>query len=105
MNDYAAVRCTVELLSRQKDIVWTKELTFGRAWDRPFAASFALPRFFDSYGDSFTGILEPRVPVPFPATWHDLPVDVDREVRHVRVRIQSFWSMGGGLNEIQIYGR
>jgi hypothetical protein len=105
LNDYAAVRCTVELLSSRGETIWTKEVTFGRPWDRPFEASFAFPEFFDSYGDSFQGILEPGVPVPFPATWLDLPVDVDHEVRKVRVRLESFWALGGGLNEIQIYGR
>lgn len=105
LNDYAAVRCRVELLSRREEIVWTRELTFGSPWDRPFKASFAFPEFFDSYGDSFKGILEPGVPVPFPATWQDLAVDVDHKVQHVRVHVESFWALGGGLNEIQVYGR
>jgi len=105
LNDFAALRCRVELLSGKEEILWTKVLTLGSPRDRPFQASFAFPRFFDSYGDSFKGILEPGVPVPFPATWHDIPVDLDRNVRHVRVRIESFWALGGGLNEIQIYGR
>ena len=105
LNDFATVRCTVELLSGGREVLWSKAVTFGRPWDGPFTASFAFPQFFDSYGNSFQGILEPGVVVPFPTAWSDVPVDLDHEVAHVSVRVDTFWTLGGGLNEIQIYGR
>jgi hypothetical protein len=103
LNDFATVRCRLELLSREQETLWSKEVTFGRAWDDAFKASFAIPEFFSAYGDSFQGILEPGVIVPFGAGWQDVFVDLDREVRYVRVRVDEFWAMGGGLNEIQVY--
>ena len=75
----------------------------GRAYDRPFDAAFAKPKYFGAYGPSFRGVLEPRVKVPFGAGWIDVPVDFEGPAQYVRITIDSFWAMGGGLNEVQVY--
>ena len=50
-------------------------------------------------------MLEPGVKVPFGTGWQEIEVPHPGEVRSVRVTIQSYWALGGGLNEIQVYGR
>jgi hypothetical protein len=103
LNDFATVDCRLELLADDNTPLWSRDLSFGRPWDRAFQAAFAKPEFFGSYGEAFQGILEPGVIVPFGAGWLEVPVDLDSEVRSIRLTIINFWAMGGGLNEIQAY--
>jgi len=103
LNDFATVDCRLELLDDSDTPLWSRDLSFGRPWDRAFLAAFAEPEFFDSYGKAFEGILEPGVRVPFGVGWLEVPVDLDFKVRSIRVKINKSWAMGGGLNEIQAY--
>ena len=103
LNDYAAVTCRVTLLDSEEKPLRSHKVTFGRAWDRVFGAAFAKPEFFSSYGKAFAGILEPDVTVPFGDPWQELTIDYDQPVHFVRVEVEQFWALGGGLNEIQIY--
>ena len=41
--------------------------------------------------------------VPFGVGWLEVPVDLHSKVRSIRLSIDNFWAMGGGLNEIQAY--
>lgn len=72
-NDFATVNCRLELLAEDDTPLGSHNLSFGRAWDRAFRAAFARPKFFDSYGQAFQGILEPGVMVPFGAGWLEVP--------------------------------
>ncbi|MEE8450528.1 MAG: hypothetical protein V3R99_01400 [Thermoguttaceae bacterium] len=103
LNDFAAVGGRLELLADDDTLLWSRDLSFGRPWDRAFQAAFAKPEFFGSYGEAFQGILEPGVIVPFGAGWLEVPVDLDSKVRSIRLRIDKYWAMGGGVNEIQAY--
>ena len=103
LNDFAATECQVSLLAEDRSSPWTLAVTLGQPSDGAFRAAFARPQFFGSYGDSFRGILEPGVIVPFPARWVDVPVECSVPVRYVRIRITKFWAAGGGLNEVQVY--
>jgi hypothetical protein len=103
LNDFATVNCQVELLDEDETLVWSKPVVFGRPWDRSFQAAFAHPEFFSSYGEAFRGILEPGMTVPFGAGWQDVDVNCEQEARLVRVKIDKYWAMGGGLNEVQVY--
>ena len=103
LNDFAAVGCRLELLADDNTPLWSRDLSFGRPWDRAFQAAFARPELFGSYGKAFQGILKPGVVVPFGAGWLEVPVDLDSKVRSIRLTINNFWAMGGGLNEIQAY--
>ena len=100
---YATVRCELELLDEDSVPVWSKPVVFGRPWDRSFQAAFARPEFFGSYGEAFRGILEPGSTVPFGTGWQDIDVDYRQQVRSVRVKVDKYWAMGGGLNEVQVY--
>jgi len=104
LNDYATVDFHVDLLDENAFPAWTAKRRFGRPWDRVFKAAFAIPEYFGSYGAAFEGILEPGVTVPFGAGWVDVPVDFNqRPISYVRITVDSFWAMGGGINEIQVY--
>lgn len=79
-----------------------------KAYEKParrvsFKAAFHNPKFFRKHGTAFEGMLEPGVKVPFGAGWVDVDVDFPEEVESVRVTVDSFWAMGGGINEIQVY--
>ncbi|MBN2477039.1 MAG: hypothetical protein JXB62_20700 [Pirellulales bacterium] len=103
LNDFATVRCKLELLDKDERPLWSKPVVFGRPWDRAFQAAFARPKFFHSYGESFHEILEPGATVPFGTGWQDIDVDCPQDVQYVRVKIDKYWAMGGGLNEVQVY--
>lgn len=106
LNDFATTECRLEFLGPKDDTpLWSRPVTFGRAWDHAFDAAFARPDYFASYGDSFRGMLERGARVPFGAGWVDVPVDYDKAVTRVRIRIDKYWAGGGGLNEVQIYAR
>jgi hypothetical protein len=103
LNDFATVKCEVELLDEDGTAVWSKPVVFGQPWDRAFRAALARPEFFGSYGEAFRGILEPGLTVPFGTGWQDVDVNCHQAVRFVRVKIVQYWAMGGGLNEVQVY--
>lgn len=106
LNDFATTECRLELLGPMSDTpLWSRPVTFGRAWDHAFDAAFARPDYFSSYGESFRGMLERGARVPFGAGWVEVPVDYDGAVARVRVRIDKYWGAGGGLNELQVYAR
>jgi hypothetical protein len=41
--------------------------------------------------------------VPFGDGWQTLQFPRGRAARFVKVYIDSYWALGGGLNEIQVY--
>lgn len=102
LNDYATMRYRVELRDASGKAVARREGTFGKRFDRPFRQAFRYPELFASYGDTFKGMLEPGVPVPFGDGWRDIAFEPVK-ARFVRVYVDSFWAIGGGLNEIQVY--
>lgn len=106
LNDFATTECRLEFLGSKDDTpLWSRPVTFGKAWDHAFDAAFVRTDYFASYGESFRGMLERGARVPFGADWVEVPVDYDKAVDRVRVRIDKYWAGGGGLNEVQIYAR
>jgi hypothetical protein len=103
LHDYGTIDFQLELLDENQQPVYTKEASFGKAWDRAFKSAFAKPDFFNSYGPTFEGILEPGVKVPFGTGWQDIEIDYSGKVRYLRLNILSYWAIGGGINEIQVY--
>ncbi|MHB1033095.1 MAG: hypothetical protein ACYC35_02365 [Pirellulales bacterium] len=103
LNDFATIDFQVELLDAVEKVVFRRAGSFGRPWDRAFSAAFANPKFFGSYGKAFAGMLEPAAKVPFPAAWQEMVIDRPVPVRYVRITVLSYWAMGGGLNEVQVY--
>ena len=103
LHDYGAVDFRVDLLDENQHTVYSKEASFGKVWDRAFKAAFALPDFFSSYGPTFQGLLEEGAKVPFGTGWRDIEINCPKSVRYVRISILSYWALGGGLNEIQVY--
>jgi len=93
----------VDLLKEDKSVAWTKKAAFGEVRDRAFKAAFAMPQHFSAYAPAFEGILQPGVKVPFPPKWQDIETDYADAIRYVRVSILSYWALGGGINEIQVY--
>ena len=84
----------------------SKEGAFGKVFDRPFQHAFFAPKWFDHYTPTFAGMLEPGVTVPFGDGWKEVAFDGAKSgVKFVRVVLTKFWGIGGGLNEIQVYGR
>jgi hypothetical protein len=102
LNDYAAMAFRVELLDGTGEVVARSKGHFGAVFDRPFAQAFRYPDFFGRYGDTFKGMLEPGIAVPFGGGWQEIPFDSVR-ARSIRVYVDSWWALGGGLNEIQVY--
>jgi len=106
LNDFATTDARVELLGADSDeVLWSQPIQFGKPWDRVFKSAFVRPDFFASYGDSFRGLLEPGVRVPFGEGWVDVPIDCKQPAARVRIRIDKYWAGGGGLNEVQVYAR
>ena len=102
-NDYATMKYHVELLDAQKHVVGRGQGEFGQAFDRPFKAAFMIPEAFSHYGPTFRGMLEPGVKVPFGDGWQSVSFDTAPRAKFVKVYIDSYWALGGGLNEIQVY--
>ncbi len=71
----------------------------------PFAQALAEPRWFSRYAPSFDGMLEPGLTVPFGDGWKEVSFAALPGVAFVRVVITKYWGIGGGLNEVQVYGR
>jgi hypothetical protein len=104
LHDHATVNFRVELLGPAGQVLASRDDHFGVARDGGFDAAFARPDFFRSYGPSFKGILERGVIVPFGAGWKEVVFANQPKLVHaVRIHVLSFWSLGGGLNEVQIY--
>lgn len=69
-----------------------------------FKQAFFVPEWYSRYPESFAGMLEPGLTVPFGDGWNPVPFDAVKGVKSVRVAITKYWGIGGGLNEVQIYG-
>jgi len=104
LNDFAAHTFRVELLDADRKQLASKDGAFGKVFDRPFQHAFFAPKWFSRYTPSFAGMLEPGLTVPFGDGWKEIAFDGVRGVNFVRVAITKFWGIGGGLNEVQVYG-
>lgn len=102
-NDYAAMQYRVELLDTSGKLVAKQNGEFGKALDRPFQQAFKIPEAFRQYGPTFRGMLEPGIKVPFGDGWQVIEFAERPRARFVKFYIDSYWALGGGLNEIQVY--
>ena len=102
-NDFATKQYRVELLDVQGKVVGRQKGEFGRVLDRPFKAAFMIPEAFRRYGRTFDGMLEPGVKVPFGDGWQTVSFQDAPKAKFVKVYVDSYWALGGGLNEIQVY--
>lgn len=105
LNDFAAHTFRVELFDAGRKPLASKEGAFGKVFDRPFRQAFFAPKWFSRYTPTFAGMLEPGLTVPFGDGWREVPFEGIEGARFVRVAITKFWGIGGGLNEVQVYGR
>jgi len=105
LNDFAAHTFRVELFDTDRKPLASKDGAFGKVFDRPFQHAFFAPKWFSRYTSSFAGMLEPGLTVPFGDGWREVAFDAVKGVKFVRVAITKFWGIGGGLNEVQVYGR
>ncbi|HPD13374.1 MAG TPA: hypothetical protein PLE19_00390 [Planctomycetota bacterium] len=105
LNDFAAHTFRVELYSSDRKLLSWKEDAFGKVFDRPFQHAFFAPKWFSRYTPTFAGMLEPGVTVPFGDGWKEIAFGDVKGVKLVRVVLTKFWGIGGGLNEVQVYGR
>jgi hypothetical protein len=105
LNDFATHTFRVELYDREHRLLARKEGTFGKAFDRPFAQAFVVPKWFDHYTPSFAGMLEPKVTVPFGDGWQEVAFEGVVGVAFIRVVVTKYWGIGGGLNEVQVYAK
>ncbi|MGH7222569.1 MAG: hypothetical protein ACRELF_05040, partial [Gemmataceae bacterium] len=105
LNDFATHKFRVELYGSGRKLLASKEGTFGQVFDRPFRQAFFVPKWFARYPATFAGMLEPGLTVPFGDGWQELAFDNVAGATTVRVVVTKYWGIGGGLNEIQIYGR
>ncbi len=104
LNDFATHTFRVELHDRNRKLLASKEGAFGKVFDRPFRQAFVVPRWFRAYTPSFAGMLEPGLTVPFGDGWQAVAFDGVQGVAFVRIVITKYWGIGGGLNEVQVYG-
>jgi hypothetical protein len=104
LNDFATIGFRMELYDDERRPLASKEGTFGRVFDRAFRQAFVVPEWFHAYTASFAGMLEPGVRVPFGDGWQEVRFGGVPGVRFVRVCVTSAWALGGGLNEVQVYG-
>ncbi len=105
LNDFATHTFRVELYDKGRKLLASKEGAFGKVCDRPFAQAFVIPAWFSRYTPSFAGMLEPKVTVPFGDGWKEMELDPVKDVAFVRVAVTKYWGIGGGLNEVQVYGK
>jgi hypothetical protein len=101
----AAHSFRVELYDSDHKLLATEQGLFGKVYDRPFKQAFVIPEWFNRYTPSFLGMLEPGVTVPFGDGWQDVTFENVCDATFVRVVITKYWGIGGGLNEIQVYGK
>ncbi|HUS90938.1 MAG TPA: hypothetical protein VM695_03770 [Phycisphaerae bacterium] len=104
LNDHATMKYRVELRDAAGKVTALHSGAFGECLDRPFRQAFRYPELFSSYGATFRGMLEPGIPVPFGDGWHEVRFDAAR-AKLIRVYVDSWWALGGGLNEVQVYSR
>jgi hypothetical protein len=105
LNDFAAHTFRVELYDTNHKLLTSKDDVFGKVFDRPFKQAFIVPKWFHQYTRSFEGMLDPNLTVPFGDGWKDVSFGNVKEVAFVRIVITKYWGIGGGLNEIQVYGK
>lgn len=105
LNDFATHQFKVELYDADHKLLTAKEATFGKVFDGAFKQSFVEPKWFSRYSSVFKGMLDPGLTVPFGDGWKDVPMDTVRGVKFVRIVVTKYWGIGGGLNEVQVYGR
>ena len=104
LNDFAAHRFRVELYDKDHKLLAARDGQFGRVFDGAFRQAFFVPKWFDHYSPTFAGMLEPGLTVPFGDGWQEIAFPRVSGVAAVRVVITKYWGIGGGLNEIQVYG-
>lgn len=104
LNDFAAHAFRVELFDRSHKELAAAEGTFGKVFDRPFRQAFREPKWFAEYTPAFKDMLRPGETVPFGDGWKEVPFGAIEDVAFVRVTITRYWGIGGGLNEVQVYG-
>lgn len=104
LNDFAAHTFRIELYDANRKLLTSKSDAFGKACDRPFQQAFVKPDWFRRYAPPFAGMLEPGLTVPFGDGWKEVTFQDVAEVKFVRVVLTKYWGIGGGLNEIQVYG-
>lgn len=105
LNDFATHRFRVDLYNARRELLASKEGAFGQVFDRPFRQAFVVPEWFARYPATFDGMLEPGLTVPFGDGWQEIGFDKVAGVVAVRVVVTKYWGIGGGLNEVQVYGR
>jgi len=105
LNDFAAHTLRVELYDTTHKLLVSRDTGFGKVFDRPFQQAFFVPQWFNRYTPSFAGMLEVGLTVPFGDGWKELRFQDVEGVKCVRVVITKYWGIGGGLNEIQVYGK
>lgn len=104
LNDFTTTDFTVRLLDENHHVLKQIDGTFGKIADDAFQAAFARPEFFNQYADVFQSMLSPGVRVRFGDGWKEITFGGPAAgVRSVRVNINHFWALGGGLNGVQIY--
>ncbi len=105
LYDYGTIDFRLELLDKNQKPVYTKSGSFGKVWDHAFRSAFAMPEFFNSYGPTFDGLLTKGAKLPFGSGWQDINIEYSGIVHYVRIVILSYWGLGGGLNEVQVYAK
>ncbi len=105
LNDFATHTFRVELYDTQRRMLASQEGRFGQVFDRPFSAAFVAPEWFNHYTPTFAGMLEPGLTVPFGNGWQEINFAGVPAVASVRIVITKYWGLGGGLNEVQVYGK
>jgi len=105
LNDFATHTFRVELLDESHKLLASKDGAFGQVFDRAFAQAFVVPKWFNHYTPSFHGMLEPKFTVPFGDGWKEVAFEDVKGVAFVRVVVTKYWGIGGGLNEVQVYGK
>jgi hypothetical protein len=105
LNDFAAHAVRVELFDPSRKLLAARDVMFGKAFDRPFKQAFAEPKWFSRYARTFEGMLDPGLTVPFGDGWKEVVFDAAKDAAYVRVSITKYWGIGGGLNEVQVYGK
>jgi hypothetical protein len=105
LNDFATHTFRVELCDRDHHLLARKDGAFGKVYDRPFQQAFVVPAWFSHYTPSFAGMLEPKLTVPFGDGWKEIAFEGVKDVAFVRVVVTKYWGIGGGLNEVQVYGK
>jgi hypothetical protein len=105
LNDFATHTFRVELYDAAHKLLASKDGAFGKVFDRPFKQAFVVPKWFNHYAPTFDGMLEPGLTVPFGDGWQEVAFDKVKGTRFVRVVVTKYWGIGGGLNEVQVYGQ